>query len=140
VERVGAILNQSPAATRDQVLQGLDDTDADFAGLVRKAIFTFAHIPERLEPRDVPKVLRAVDPATLNIALAVAERTQPEVSRFLLSNLSQRMADALREEVAAIGKVREKDAEAAMTAVITAIRDAEQAAEITLRQSEEEED
>jgi flagellar motor switch protein FliG len=140
VERVGAILNQSPAATRDQVLQGLDDTDAAFAGLVRKAIFTFAHIPERLEPRDVPKVLRAVDPATLNIALAVAERTQPEVSRFLLSNLSQRMADALREEVAAIGKVREKDAEAAMTAVITAIRDAEQAAEITLRQSEEEED
>lgn len=140
VERVGAILNQSPAATRDQVLQGLDDTDAAFAGLVRKAIFTFAHIPERLEPRDVPKVLRAVDPATLNIALAVAERTQPDVSRFLLSNLSQRMADALREEVAAIGKVREKDAEAAMTAVITAIRDAEQAAEITLRQSEEEED
>ena len=48
VERVGAILNVSPAATRDDVLQGLQETDADFAEQVRRAIFTFVHIPDRL--------------------------------------------------------------------------------------------
>lgn len=140
VERVGAILNHSPASTRDEVLQGLDTDDAAFAGQVRKAIFTFAHIPGRLEPRDVPKVLRAVDPPTLTIAMAVAERTQPKVAQFLLSNLSQRMADGLREDMAGVGKVREKEADAAMTAVIAAIRAAERSGEIVLLNPEEDEE
>lgn len=140
VERVGAILNHSPAATRDEVLQGLDTDDAVFAGHLRKAIFTFSHIPDRVEPRDVPKVLRAVDSPTLTIALAVAERTQPEVATFLLSNLSQRMADGLREEMAGVGKVREKEADAAMTAVVTAIRAAERSGEIVLLVPDEDEE
>ena len=58
VERVGAILNYSQAATRDDVLTGLEETDLDFARLVRKAIFTFANIPDRLNPRDVPAITR----------------------------------------------------------------------------------
>jgi len=35
VERVGAILNFSPAATRDDVLMGLDESDQSFAAKVR---------------------------------------------------------------------------------------------------------
>jgi flagellar motor switch protein FliG len=140
VERVGAILNQSPSATRDDVLEGLDAEDADFAGLVRKAIFTFAHIPERLEQRDVPRVLRAVDQAVLVTALAAGQRSQPETTQFLLSNMSQRMADNLREEMAGLGRIREKDAELAMAAVVNAIRSVESAGEITLKTEDEEED
>lgn len=140
VERVGAILNQSPSATRDEVLEGLDAEDADFAGLVRKAIFTFAHIPERLEPRDVPRVLRAVDQAVLVTALAAGQRSQPETTQFLLSNMSQRMADNLREEMAGLGRIRDKDAELAMATVVNAIRSAESAGEITLKTEEEEDD
>ncbi|NBO20931.1 MAG: flagellar motor switch protein FliG, partial [Rhodobacteraceae bacterium] len=56
VERVGAILNVSAAATREAVLQGLEAEDADFAEQVKRAIFTFAHIPTRIAPRDVPKI------------------------------------------------------------------------------------
>jgi len=70
VERVGAILNFSPAATRDDMLEGLHQVDAKFADQVRKAIFTFANIPERLNPRDVPKIIRDIDPAALVTALA----------------------------------------------------------------------
>lgn len=50
VERVGAILNFACAQTRDEVLLGLDETDAKFAEDVRKSIFTFANIPERIDP------------------------------------------------------------------------------------------
>lgn len=133
VDRVGAILNVSAAVTRDAVLQGLSETDAAFADRVRRAIFTFPHIPRRLPPRDVPKVLRVVDQPTLVTALAGA--TGPEeaaTADFLLANMSQRLAAALREEVEARGPVKPKDAETAQTAVVAAIRTLETAGEVQL--------
>lgn len=138
-ERVGAILNVSPATTRDEVLRGLEAEDAGFAEKVRKAIFTFAHIAQRLLPRDVPKVVRLVDQPVLVTALAHA-RSQPALdasAEFLLANMSQRLSQALREDVADRGRVREKDGEAALNAVIGAIRGLEAAGEIALIQPEE---
>ncbi len=55
VERVGAILNVSPATTREDVLQGLEAEDAAFAEQVRKAIFTYVHIPRRVMPAMCPR-------------------------------------------------------------------------------------
>ncbi|MGL5009667.1 MAG: flagellar motor switch protein FliG, partial [Paracoccaceae bacterium] len=40
VERIGAILNIAPMLTREDVLKGLDESDAGFADQVRKALFT----------------------------------------------------------------------------------------------------
>lgn len=123
-ERVGAILNVSAETTRETVLQGLDEADASFAGEVRRAIFTFVHLPERLAPRDVPRLVRAVPQPVLVTAL-VGAQTMPEraaAADFLLANLSQRMAQALREEMADRGRVKEKEAEAAMNEVISTIR------------------
>ncbi|MFN3847419.1 MAG: FliG C-terminal domain-containing protein, partial [Paracoccaceae bacterium] len=87
VERVGAILNVSTAATRDDVLIGLDAEDADFAEQVRKAIFTFTHIPARIMPRDIPKIVRMVDAAVLVTAFTAAQGhpTQGPVVEFFLS-------------------------------------------------------
>ncbi len=133
VERVGAILNVSSAATRDEVLKGLAETDAEFAENVRRAIFTFAHIPKRLLPRDVPKVLRLVEQPVLVAALAAStQATAKATADFLLENVSQRQAQTLREEIEERGKVKEKDAEAAVSAIITAIRQLEGAGEIAL--------
>jgi flagellar motor switch protein FliG len=134
VERVGAILNISPAATREDVLAGLQAADAGFAEQVRRAIFTFLHIPRRVLPRDVPKILRVVDQPVIVTALAAtAGRPEGEaVAEFLLGNMSQRMAQGLREEMAARGRVKEKDAEEAMNAVVMAIRQLESAGELVL--------
>lgn len=136
VERVGAILNVSPALTRDDVLQGLEAEDAGFAAEVRRAIFTFVHIPARLAPRDAPKVTRLVDQPVLVTALAAATGKPglQEAAEFLLANISQRLAEGLREEMAARGRIRDKDGEEAMAAVVTAIRTLEAAGEITLVQ------
>lgn len=141
VERVGAILNVSPELTREDVLRGLDETDAGFAEQVRKAIFTFVHLPHRLNPRDVPKLTRAVDQATLVVALAGAtgQAEREAAAEFVLANLSQRMAQGLREEMAERGKIKEKDAEAAQNALISAIRGLEAAGELVLKQEDEDE-
>lgn len=132
VERVGAILNFSPAATRDDVLVGLDEEDKVFAEEVRKAIFTFANIPERLDPRDVPKVTRDVEQAQLVTALAGATGPLAPTAEFILGAMSKRMADQLREEMSALGRVRPKDAEAAMSALVQAIRTLEESGEVVL--------
>ena len=139
VERVGAILNVSTAATRDDVLVGLDAEDADFAEQVRKAIFTFAHIPARIMPRDIPKIVRMVEAAVLVTAFTAGQdhpRHAPVVE-FFLANMSQRMAQSLREEMTARGKVKDKDAEEAMTAIVTIIRQLEGAGEIVMNREDE---
>ena len=138
VARVGAILNSSAAATRDDVLTGLDEEDQQFANEVRKAIFTFTNIPERIDPRDIPKVARAVDQTLLVTALAGAKGKDAEASEFVLSNMSQRLAAQLRDEMEEAGTVKTKDAEEAMSAVVAAIRDMESAGELTLLSGEDE--
>ena len=134
VERVGAILNVSPAFTREDVLKGLDETDATFAEQVRRAIFTFIHIPARLSARDVPKLVRLVEPVAMVTALAGATIDEKHLAsaEFILGNMSQRMAQSLREEMQARGGVKEKDAETAMNTLITAIRQLESTGEIVL--------
>ncbi|MBU3261256.1 flagellar motor switch protein FliG [Roseovarius sp. PS-C2] len=143
VERVGAILNYSAAATRDDVLTGLDETDQDFSNLVRKAIFTFVHIPARLAPADVPKITREVDQPVLVTALASATDQGGDLAataEFVLGNISKRMADALREEMQELGKVKPRDGEAAMTDIVNAIRTLEARGEITLTVPDDEEE
>ncbi|UWQ92904.1 FliG C-terminal domain-containing protein [Aliisedimentitalea scapharcae] len=141
-ERVGAILNLSPATTREDMLTALDEEDADFASVVRKSIFTFAHIAERLSPRDVPQVIREVDQGDLIVALAFAALDPKDTASadFILSNISSRMADNLREEVAEKGKIKPADGESAMNTVVGAIRGLEQAGDIELILPEGEED
>jgi len=135
--RVGAILNVAASATREELLDGLTEDDAEFAAKVRKAIFTFAHIPARLPPRDVPKLSRAVDQRTLVTALGGATDALAAVADYILANMSQRMAQGLREEIAERGKIKPKDAESAQNEVVEAIRAMEAAGEVTLMKEDE---
>ncbi|MEM8956699.1 MAG: FliG C-terminal domain-containing protein [Pseudomonadota bacterium] len=133
VGRLGAILNSSAAATREDVITGLEQTDQAFAKEVKKAIFTFSNIPQRIDPKDIPKITRAVDQGLLIGALAAAETAFPDAATYVLDNMSQRMAAQLRDEIEGLGPVKPVDGEAAMTAVIAAIRDMEAAGELALR-------
>lgn len=138
VERVGAILNFSRAATRNDVLDGLDETDPGLAEAVRRSIFTYLNIPARVGPRDVPKILKKVDQKVLLTAIAAStsDDTRPTAD-FLLANISQRMAESLRTEAAELGEIAPADGEAAMTGVVAAIRDLEEAGELYLVAEEE---
>ncbi|MCF2872200.1 flagellar motor switch protein FliG [Octadecabacter sp. G9-8] len=141
--RIGAILNSSPASTRDQVLEGLLSQDRTFGEGVRKAIFTFADIPARVAVPDVPKVLRDIDPADLVRALASATEGGSDLATaaaFILDNMSTRMADNLREEMGEAGKIKQSDGEAAQTAVVSAIRAAADAGTIVLVVEDEDEE
>ncbi len=125
VDRIGAILNSSPASTRDDLLTGLEGSDQELAKNVRKAIFTFADIPSRMKPVDIPAALRVVDAEDLSVALAYALGEGGELgtsAEHILANISQRMAGQMREEADEKGKVATAAGEAAMNKVTAAIR------------------
>jgi flagellar motor switch protein FliG len=130
--RLGDILNSSAPHTREDVLQGLQESDETFASAVRRAIFTFAHIPARMVPRDVPTLLKEIDGDILVKALKSAEAREPESAAFLLANMSKRMADQLRDAMREHADVPEREGESAMTDVVRAIRKLEADGAITL--------
>lgn len=143
VQRIGAILNASPSTTRDWVLDGLGGDDPALAEQVRKAIFTYTDIPARIAPPDIPKVIRGVEGTVLVIALAAGMAdggTAPETTEYILANMSQRMADQLREEIGERGRIRKTDGEAAQATLIAAIRARIDAGEVNLIEPDEPED
>ncbi|WP_114966790.1 flagellar motor switch protein FliG [Alkalilacustris brevis] len=134
-ERVGAILNSAPSRTREDVLRGLDADAPRFAAEVRRAIFTFVHIPVRIAARDVPRIVRQVADDVLLRALASAgsgSEAERAAAEFLLTHLPQRMAQNLRDEAEELPAVSPHDGEAAMSEVIAAIRALDAEGEITI--------
>ena len=139
-ERVGAILNASPSVTREDVLEGLSLADPEFGRQVRKAIFTFGHIPQRVPRRAVANVMRAIDPETLTAALVAARAAGGRLAdavEYLLSNLPQRMAEAQRAAIAETPPVAPRAGEDAMAEVIAAIRQLEADGELVLTSDED---
>ena len=134
-ERLGAILNSALSDTRDAVLQSLADDDAGFAEGVRRAILTFADLPQRLNPLDVPRLLRGVPQPDVVTALAyaaTASAAEAAAATFILGNLSQRMADTLREEMDERAPPRRIEGEAACNALLANLRERQAAGDITL--------
>lgn len=130
-QRMGDILNAVSSERRDEVLAALEDSDPEFATGVRKALFTFADIPARVDPRDLPRIVREIAQDDLATALAYAQATgQDDVGTFILSGLPRRMAEAVEEAVEEKGTVSRKAGEAACTAISGTIRRLQQDGEI----------
>lgn len=132
VERIGAILNFSRAAVRDDVMAGLEEADSDFAAAVKKSIFTFENVPQRIASRDIPKIVRGLDQKLLVTALAFASGPTEAARDFVLNNMSQRMADTLREEMTELGEIKPEAGEEATNALVAEIRALADAGEILL--------
>lgn len=138
VARAASLLNAAGSAQRDTILDALDTLDAVFAAQVRKAIFTFGDILTRLQPTDVPAIIRVLSGDELNAALKAGSEAHSDVIDFILENLSKRMADSIREELSEAAQLTGKAAEAAMGKLTAAIRQLEESGDLTLITIEEE--
>ncbi len=121
-KRMGEILNASPAALRQQLLDEIDRADSDYASSVRASIFTFHHIPERVEPRDIPALIREAETDDLLTIIASGNSEDTETIEFLLSNMSKRAAEMLREDASALPTPADDAYEAALTRVAALVR------------------
>jgi len=138
VERAGDIMNYSQSETRSRLLDDFDENDPETAEKIRKVMFIFTDIPDRILPRDVSAVTRAVPPETLLRALKGAQTDAPQAAEFILSSLSSRAAQQLREELEEMEPIKKKDMDIAMNEMIASIRTLESAGTITLIMEDEE--
>lgn len=121
-QRIGDILNSSPSALRDQLLSGLEQSDAGFATGVRRSIFTFQDIAQRVPARDVAGILRRLEDEDLHLILAADDAASRPTMDFLLENISKRLAEGMREDAAALPRPSAEDLDAAQSRVAAAIR------------------
>ena len=122
------VLNQVDRSTERQILGALAEQDPALADEVRRFMFVFEDIV-LIDDRSMQRIIRELD--TKDIALAL-RTTSEEVRQKFFSNMSQRAAEMLREEMALTGQVRLKAVEEAQGRIVEVIKRLEEQDEIVI--------
>jgi flagellar motor switch protein FliG len=125
---LAGILNHADRSLERNVLENLAGSDQELAEEVRGMLFVFEDIA-KLEERAVQQVLREVDQKDLVLALRGAEEAVMEI---VLTNMSERGAEMLKEEMEIQPPQRKRDVEAAQSRVVAVIRRLEEAGTIVI--------
>ncbi|WP_413381622.1 flagellar motor switch protein FliG [Alkalihalobacillus sp. 1P02AB] len=128
IESVVDVLNSVDRSTERTILDALEIQDPELADEIKKRMFIFEDIVT-LDNRSIQRVIRDVENDDLQLALKVAS---DEVKDVVLSNMSNRMAEAFKEEMEYMGPVRLRDVEEAQSRIVTIIRRLEEAGEIVI--------
>ena len=123
------LLNTADRATERVILDHLGTADPPLAEQVRALMFVFEDIVEMTD-KDLQEVLRTVDSKQLALAL---KGVREEVSQKVITNLSERAAGSLNDEVEYLGAVKISDVEAAQTGIVGMIRQLEEEGRVTIR-------
>ena len=108
-DRIAEILTAASDDLRDEVMNGLRETDSELAERVLAGVFTFVDIPTRIAAVDLATAVKTVAQTDMVIALCYANRNGiEEVSEFILGGLSRRMDETIREEIEERGAVKAK--------------------------------
>ena len=128
VDVLAQILQGAGRATERQVLGGLELVDAPLAEAVRAKMFTFEDVP-KLTDKDLQLVLRDLEQKDLIVALRGAS---DDLLDRVVSNMSQRAGETLREELEMQPALKRALVEEAQNKVVAAIRGLEESGAITL--------
>ncbi len=126
------IINHSDRNTERLILEGLEALDHELAEEVRAQMFMFEDI-RGLEDRMVQTLMRHIDTKELAVAL---KGVTEDVRQKFLTNMSERAAQGLVEDMDVLGPVRVKQVEEAQQKIIREIRTLEEAGEIIISQGD----
>jgi flagellar motor switch protein FliG len=136
VKGLADILNSADRATERNVIDTLAESNAELAEEVRMLLFVFEDIV-KLDDRAIQLVLKEVDQKDLALAL---RGTSEEVKQKVLSNMSQRGAEMLLEEMEYQPPQRRSVVEEAQGRIVVAIRHLEDAGALVIGRGEDSED
>jgi flagellar motor switch protein FliG len=135
VDAVAEILNMTGRAVERTVLESLAQDDAELVEQIRRKMFVFDDIL-KISNKDIQTILKNVESAQWATAL---KGQSEELKDKVLSNMSQRAADMLREEMDFLGAVRASEVEKVQQQIVDIIRQLEETEQIKLEVGEEEE-
>lgn len=128
VSMVAQILNVTDRMTNKGILESLEQDDGDLVDQIRRLMFVFDDLL-KLDDRSIQALLKEVDNSQWALAL---KGSSEELKAKVLSNLSQRAAALLQEEMQYIGPVRVSDVETMQQQIVDTVRRLEDAGEIVV--------
>lgn len=130
-EVMAEIFNNFDRNTETKFMAQLEDRNTEAAERIRALMFTFEDLA-KIDPMGIQGILRAIDKDKLAIALKGA--SEP-IRDLFLSNMSERAAKILKEDMEAMGPVRLKDVDESQMYIISVTKDLADKGEIVIADS-----
>jgi flagellar motor switch protein FliG len=128
VDRLAEILNQVDGVSGGIILNEIEENDSELADQIKQGMFVFEDLV-LVDNQGFQKVLRKIETKELAMALKAAS---DEVKEKVFSNMSERAAEILNEEVEVMGSVRMSEVAVAQQAVTRIIQDMEAKKELII--------
>jgi flagellar motor switch protein FliG len=135
IQSVAEILNVIDRQTERNIMENLSQEDPDLVEEIRRLMFVFEDILKLADP-DIQTVLKNVESSQWAIALKGASE---ELKSKIFRNMSKRAASMLTEEIDYLGPMRASDVERVQQEIVDVVRRLEDAGEVTVHTSSEEE-
>ncbi|HKJ65349.1 MAG TPA: flagellar motor switch protein FliG, partial [Desulfopila sp.] len=124
VELLGHLQNNLDA----DILDTIEDTDAEMAEEIRKRMFTFENLAT-LDGRSLQMILREINNDSLTMALKTAS---DELKEKIFANMSMRAAEMIKDDLEAMGPVRLSEVEAMQQSIVKIAMKLEEEGKIVL--------
>jgi flagellar motor switch protein FliG len=130
-EQMAAIFNSFDRQTEGKFIGLLEEKSKESADRIRSLMFVFEDLA-KLDPGGVQTLLRSIDKSKLALALKGANE---EMRNLFMSNMSERAAKIMREDMSAMGPVKLKDVENAQQELVVVAKALADSGEIMLAES-----
>ncbi len=134
VERAAEILSHVGRDLEEDILSQVEEENPTLAEEVRKHLFTFEDLL-KVDDIAIQTILKEISTEDLKLALKTASE---ELREKFFSNMSERAAQLLKEDLEIMGPVRLSDVETAQQNIIKVAKRLEQEGKIILSVGEEE--
>lgn len=129
VRAVAEMLNRLDSSSSREILEHIDQQDTNLAEIIRHLMFVFEDLL-LIDPMGLKEVLGKVDRKVLTVSL---KGTSEQPRNHMLSCMSQRGADMLREDMDALGPVKIKEVESGQQQIIALVRQLESEGVLSLK-------
>lgn len=127
-KNLAAVLNKTSIGFSKEVIAQMESFDFELALEVKRLMFLFDDLV-LIQNKDIQRILKDVDRKDLALALKIAD---DKVKEKIFSNMSERAADLLKEELQYMGPVKLKEVESAQAKVVDVIKALEEQGEISV--------
>jgi flagellar motor switch protein FliG len=127
-ELMAEIFNNFDRQTESRFVAALEERNRESAERIRALMFVFEDL-SKLDPGGVQTLLRAVEKDQLGLALKGASDS---LRNLFFSNMSERAAKIMRDDMNSMGPVRLKDVDSAQMAMVQVAKDLAAKGEIML--------
>jgi len=129
VPTVAEVLNLADRATEKSIMEGLEAEDPDLVEQIRRLMFVFEDIM-LVNDKGIQAVLKEIENDELALALKTAS---PELQEKIFSNMSERAASLIKEDMEYMGPVRVADVESAQQRIVDVVRRLEDAGDVVIQ-------